>query len=730
MTRTRSDDRHLPVLDVVQRAEQLPDSMDPAMPAIGKWYYVTSKDGGESRRWLGCVTHIGSNYVELRGLDLAPKSRYDRDCQVRVHLDNFWTRCEHVPDADAILSGHVESHQRKVAELMEAVRATTARLSVGVGPMLSTGAETQALAVRKNEPMDEYKASLVKAKDETLPALFKQIEQTHEELSAWMGAKLIPLHAQSKALKPVIQAVEERIFSVQLYAGLVEDLKKIADGEPAPMTEKVRILQRRAYMDEECLAAYEVGGMEFKDIAAFDRWLAKPKNRDRLLPFPRCVVAFRVRRFDKEREVADLIDFINLSGDVQADKRTFLYIRNGQQIYRLSTEIEFGERLFPDTEHALTGALYADMFSGQVRGLISENEYLALVEEDRADTGKFRHHSPRSESYRPFTKDNVYYDDIATFIQKQIAEHNRLVLVLQGLLDRSTALHPHPPYVLWNADSFTQALDLIYDDSRALTTGAAPDFEAYRAKCNASLTAGSVTVGQEDVWELREGDKEAERYMQRYGKDYYSARFRPEGDPGPGRVARTERVDRNGRCHFRWVRRYDVWRGLQEHHREVVRHLRVERADILNVDAYQPGDFHIFFDDPRTRADYLKWAPLLLEAEEYHAGNRPLRKDEPMPARKPRTQGGSAAYRRRKHQRSFVMQAVRNSRPIHTTGGLTYEAGMLWRVTHGRGDSFHIQGITPDGQYEDTTRIVTGVSCSNLVIDPTVPSRPSKKAAG
>ena len=42
---------------------------------------------------------------------------------------------------------------------------------------------------------------------------------------------------------------------------------------------------------------------------------------------------------------------------------------------------------------------------------------------------------------------------------------------------------------------------------------------------------------------------------------------------------------------------------------------------LLNVSAYQPGDFLQFFQDPRTRAEYLKWAPFLLTAEEYHAGN-------------------------------------------------------------------------------------------------------------
>lgn len=36
------------------------------------------------------------------------------------------------------------------------------------------------------------------------------------------------------------------------------------------------------------------------------------------------------------------------------------------------------------------------------------------------------------------------------------------------------------------------------------------------------------------------------------------------------------------------------------------------------VDAYTPGDFRMFFEDPRTRADYLRWAPILLACEDWH----------------------------------------------------------------------------------------------------------------
>jgi hypothetical protein len=47
----------------------------------------------------------------------------------------------------------------------------------------------------------------------------------------------------------------------------------------------------------------------------------------------------------------------------------------------------------------------------------------------------------------------------------------------------------------------------------------------------------------------------------------------------------------------------------------------VPADQLFNVSAYRPGDYKQFFADHRTRAEYLRWAPLLLTAEEFHAGN-------------------------------------------------------------------------------------------------------------
>lgn len=42
------------------------------------------------------------------------------------------------------------------------------------------------------------------------------------------------------------------------------------------------------------------------------------------------------------------------------------------------------------------------------------------------------------------------------------------------------------------------------------------------------------------------------------------------------------------------------------------------RDQLLNVSGYKPGDYLQFFRDHRTRQEYLKWAFLLLTAEDYY----------------------------------------------------------------------------------------------------------------
>jgi hypothetical protein len=619
--------------------------------SVGQWYWVKSEEytsGGGKRtvERLACITRLGTNYAKL----VAPVGQHSGSCSWRIHFDEFDSECRPEPDAQSVIDREIATHRGNVQALMLEIRDLTMRLGVSPRPALQDGSEARAISLRTDAtPVKEYKAALVKAQKETLPKLFERIKNENEAMAAWMTGALLPLQGQVNQLRPAIKAVEARVLNVEIYAGLTEQVVQIQDGAPAPLAERIHLFQRRHYMDEECLADYRAGGMSFHEIAEFDRWLLEPANLQRLLPLPRCVVAFRVRRNDKEHDfsLSEWISFsLNKEGDL--DKLTFLYLRNGEQVWRLKTAIEFGARLFPDlgTAELEQGKVYAHkhyLSDHDDPKLISERRYHAMQEEEaqeearqearrKADIARkkagdksvsstdaiFYHVRRESEDYIPWTRENVHYDDIAAKVKQQVEHHNRLVLVLQGLLDRSQVFHPHPQWALWTAEGMAAALELLYDDARALSAGPPPDFEAYRARLNASLTAGSHTVGQEDAWEEREARRENERqrrdYRIRNRSDY--KRFRPYGDPGPGTVATV--VGMHGQqARFAWHRekRRQRWNDGEN----VSCALAVPTSRLLNVDAYTPGDFRQFYDDPRTRADYLQWAPLLLVAEDWHA---------------------------------------------------------------------------------------------------------------
>lgn len=215
-------------------------------------------------------------------------------------------------------------------------------------------------------------------------------------------------------------------------------------------------------------------------------------------------------------------------------------------------------------------------------------------------------------------------------IQSQIKEYNRIALVVQGLFDRTQTLMPHNPVQMWRPASFAASVELVYDGSMALHWGEAPDIHAYIAACNAHANADSVMFGQEQLWMEREAERENNKTRNNWripsNNKYYYKTLRPEGDPGPGRVARMAGwTPRSRMATFTWLKARRAYSDDK-----VRAQLKAPLDKLFNVSAYKLGDFKRFFADPRTRAQYLEWAPMLLSAEDYHRGA--LAAADPIPS--------------------------------------------------------------------------------------------------
>lgn len=628
----------------------------PEGPVLGQWYWYTpvfkvneKKEArlSASRRaelaeertpWLGCAMKVGSNYVELQ----SPHS--DRGHTfLRVHLKDFWTQLRHEPDADAVIRKKIAESQDESLRLLNEVKELTMRL--GMSPAEASRDATadnsnSLMVLSETHDVKAYGRDLVRAKTEQLPAMFEAIKEANQNLATWMKAPSMPMIALLGVMQESVEDIDQRIFAVSLYAGIAEEAVQCCPGAPAAATEKLRVFQRLAYMDEECLADYRTGGMTFEEIEAFDAYISTPENRDRLLPFPRCLLAMRVRRNEKERDcfgdLGQLRVNIALAMD---DKLTFLFIRNGDQVWRISCDMEFGPLIFPDRSvYDPLEPKMVEMWGESIRGYMSVSEWESRkveFEGGEARYKKWAKENPkaswianphreygwapsfRPDNWFPVDHSNVYFDDVMADIGKQIAEYNRVALIIQGLFDRSLVLHPHPPAHTWTAEGFDKAVELVYDGSSTIAYGEPPDFEEYRAKCNATIKVGSLLVGQDDFWQRKEAIKEGKRRDNdwRDKSRYRPTHFVPYGNPGPGYVAQAARCTLSSAT-FEWERegRSGETRGYK-----LKAAVTVPKAHLFNIDAYRLGDFKRLFADSRTRMHYLKWAPLLIAAEEYHS---------------------------------------------------------------------------------------------------------------
>lgn len=627
----------------------------------GQWYwvkstrYVKGSTEREPYHWLGCLFKIGSNYVEIR----APSSGRGHS-YIRVHADEFFDVLTFEPNAEAVIKQKILMHQTEVKRLLGEVNRITALLGVSQQKSLAAKQAEQGTALvtlSAQSNIKDYETALVKAKDKDLPDLFNAIKAENANVAMWMSAEQLPLQAMCDGLEDSIEEIKDRIFNVSLYAGLMESVEQCCDGEPAAFADRLHVMQRRLYMDEECLLNYSTGGMEFKNISQFDAWISKPENRNRILPFPRCMVAMRVRRVSKDREWdgTRLSAFINIMLE-QEDKLTFLYIRNGEQLFRINTELDFSEQIFPDqADFDPNEPMMVKMFAGRVSKMMSVREFeflkakhdaqKALYEQwfkdnpkesfPDADKWRYEYNNPyrgyasdtiQPDEWTPFDKTNVYFDECMRELANNIKHHNRIALIIQGLFDRSHVLHPHPPVKTWTREGFDAAIKLIYDGSAIITNGPTPDFDVYKARCNAQIDADSVMWGQMNYWMVKEAAKyNAALDRSRWSKhtDYRPRHYVPTGNPGPGLLAKMDRwAPRSKKATFSWYRERqtnDFWNGKS--YGDLTRtSLTVPVEYLFNVSAYKAGDYKQFFADIRTRALYLKWAPMLLAAEDYLAG--------------------------------------------------------------------------------------------------------------
>ena len=584
---------------------------------VGDWYWVTFADTawdektGEdaktgSRDELMCVEEIGSNYVGFT------RNSEHGHTTCRVHFDEFLAECRPEADARKVLQDRMDDVQAKMREKTRELTEQGRKLYLLPRGKAEVAPEPDAGSMLPAKVADEpkrYKKELTKFQKK-LPELTKEIDELAKDYAVVAKDMALPDLVRLGAIKDALSVVEDRIFTIEVYAGLQETVVQIADGEPAPSSERIAVRQLMLFMDEETLFDYEDGGMNFEKLGAFDKWVARPENLERMLPEKKGVVAFRVRRNKKDYGEAKTISdvWVKMMND-EEDMKTYLLIRNGGRVYRIASAIDFSPRLIPRKDE------------------IGEEQF-------KKGSGKWGWSLPKEEKDEVVTIDDVEFDDHMKQMDALIKKYNRVVILLQGLLDRSPVFHPHPPVNLLRKGQLDEWVNLVRDEETGLP-GTKLSFEEYLGQMAKTLRIGKwVYVLSQFRHAERDGKWSNEYYAVLHGKHVKVKRpNRGFGSNAMPAVCRVESMKKDGSAvSVSWPKGENsrgkrVWvesdsRPGWGHYDRVYKsdamlHEWVPTGFVMNLSDYQAGDYKMFLCDRALRGKYLEWSGALLTAEDW-----------------------------------------------------------------------------------------------------------------
>ncbi|WP_048545312.1 hypothetical protein [Nostocoides jenkinsii] len=248
----------------------------------------------------------------------------------------------------------------------------------------------------------DARAEAAKAHAETAAAHL-ELQRQADAAKAEFRAKMAEIEAAAAPVKAELNRLAEVEKTIDLYLGRDEDVVLLRDGAPAPAKTPLVIRSTVLYADEESLALLDRGGVDFRSMGDFLDWLVSaPENLDRVAPDQRCIVVVK-----PSRQGRDYGDAWTNATAMAENERPHWIIRNGERVYLLVTggELNTGARIVPRVDE------FTAMFTD--RGVLLEPGSAAWVRAESLADAKRRHFM-------------------------------RLMLVIQGLVDRSACLLPQP----------------------------------------------------------------------------------------------------------------------------------------------------------------------------------------------------------------------------------------------------------------------------------------------
>lgn len=386
--------------------------------------------------------------------------------------------------------------------------------------------ETREKAVAMRAELTRGRADLERKQAEAKAELERQKKQLEEAFAA----KRAELEAQIGPLKEQLAQMVEVLWTVDLYLGRDETLRLLRAGEPAPVDTPIIVRQRVLVMAEESLVLMgrRETGMDAEDVPEFVNWLLEDDDHlNRVLPEPKGVVVLIPTKVQTRSGNI----FEDSARDI-ANQRAFWLIRNGERLYLLTTdpELKVHDRVLPKRTE------FTEVFERRLFGY--SGPHLGKPVE------------PGSEEWMAMEKR-------ASSLQRH---YMRILLVLQGLIDRTPAWHPLPEegvsfMRLTDQDDGRIRLIQDGDDSLQLADGR-PDFRTWQTQLNRQLRPGMRVIGNWNTRDFRDEYVEGDRWCRGY---------HPRIHPGnaefpPADVPHLIEDRRDGGLVIRYERTEEVWK--------------------------------------------------------------------------------------------------------------------------------------------------------------------------
>lgn len=350
------------------------------------------------------------------------------------------------------------------------------------------------------------------------------LEKRRAEMEAEFRRQAAELQALMAPMEAELKKMTEVLWTVNLYLGRDETLTLLRDGEPAPADTPLTIRQRVLVMAEESLilTGGHRTGMTSENIPEFVDWLLEDDaHLDRVLPEPKGVVVMIPTKV-KSRTSNPWED----SARDARNQSSYWLLRNGARIYLLTVDesLTIGERLLPYQRE------FIDVFDGgMLRGEVEPGSEKWLALEAAADARR-RHYM-------------------------------RIILVLQGIIDRTTAWQPLPPAglsLLRLEDQEAGRVVIVQDgDPSLMLTDGRESFGDWQKRLNALLRPGLRVVGNWDASGFRDLYEDGDRWT----RGRHPRMSPPNVDSRPDSTMPQLIEDRrDGGFVIRFARTDEVWR--------------------------------------------------------------------------------------------------------------------------------------------------------------------------